>query len=381
MGRPAIDPRFRAVLVALILETRASQNRIAAAAHISHSYLSQLVNGERSPSPQVVRALDRALHADGQLTDLLIAAASPDDRDLLVDAVANPRRVGPDTIDALTRVLAGQRHLDDVAGSATMLGPVAAQMAAITTMVVEVAGPTRPDLLYVAAQWAQFCGWLHTSLGKWPDARVWFARAAEWATEHGDRDLLATTVSYQAHVAWLTCQWAPAVGLARAALRDPAVYPGQRAYDAYAAARGLAALGEVDAALPLLDFGDQLADATNRYTGAVPAWQYYRAPWLWRLERGLVWLYVARHRPVAAAGAVADLTAGLEGMPPEMRGADWAAEYMGHLGSALMVADDLDEAGAVLDRARFVAEATGSGRVLQLVRGRQRRLAGLRRGR
>lgn len=375
MPRTVIDPRLRAVLVSLIVGAGTSQNRVAEAAHISHSYLSQIINGERAPSPAVVRALDRALHADGRLTDLLLPAAGPHDLDLLATAVINPRRVGPDTVDALARVLAGQRHLDDVAGSAAILGPVTAQMSSVATMVAEVAGPGRPDLLYVAAQWAQFCGWLHTSLGQWPAARAWFARALEWATEHGDRDLTATVVSYQAHLAWLLCQWAPAVGLARAALRDPNVYAGQRAYDAFAVARGLAVFGDVDAAERMLGVADELAAASDGWAGPMPPWQYYRAGWLWRLERGLVWLYVARSRPAAAGVAVGELSAGLAGMPEGMRGADWAAEYMLHLATAHRYAGDVDEAGVVLGRARVVAEATGSGRVLQAVRMRQRALS------
>jgi transcriptional regulator with XRE-family HTH domain len=373
--RTVVDPRFHAELVRLILDSGTSQADIARRANVSPSYLSQIINGTRTPDPSVVRKLDAALDADGRLADLVAPATGPYDQDVFAAVATDPRRAGTAAVDSLASTLAGQRHLDDVCGSAAMLRP-ATELAATIVMPAarSTRGACRPPLLTVAAQWAQFVGWLHTSVGRWDDARTWFSRGLEWAIEVDAPDLVATVVSYQAHVAWLTCQWPTAVGLAGAALRDERVYPGQRAYDAYQAARGQAALGEVAEAERLLDLGDELADETAVWAGEIPPWQYYRDPWLWSLERGLVWLFLARHRPAAAGFAVADLAAGVAGIPAEMAGADWAAEYRVHLATAHAHARQFDEAADALERARFVAEATRSGRVMRLVAAGERSL-------
>lgn len=379
MARTTVDPRFRAVLVTLIVEAGISQNRVADDAHVSHSYLSQIINGTRSPSRQVAEALDHVLDAGGRLASLIAYGGAPIDHDHLAAAVANPRHASLGTVDSLARMLAEQRHLEDMIGSASLIDAAAALLGPVTAMTREVVGPNRPGVMSVAAQWAQFAGWLHASCGRWDGARTWLGRALEWSMEVADPDLTATILSYQGHVAWLNLQVAPALGLAEAALRDERVYPGQRAYDSYAVARAHAALGDLNHAERAVADADQVAADCDTWTGPVPAWQYYRAPWVWRVERGLVWLHMARHDRRRAVSAVADLRAGIDGIPAEMAGADWAAEYLTHLASAQIYTDDLDEARATLDRARFVADATGSTRVLRLVADRERHLRAVRR--
>jgi len=173
-------------------------------------------------------------------------------------------------------------------------------------------------------------------------------------------------------------QWGACVGKAEAVLRDETVYAGQRAYDAFQAARGYAALADVAAAERMLERGNELAEAATAWTGEVPPWQYYRAPWLWAMERGLALLYISRHDRGSAPNAVAQLQAGVYGMPAEFRGADWAAEYLAHLATAHMYADDLDAAETVLAQARAVATGVKADRVLRMIRGREGRLENLR---
>ena len=365
--RTVVDPRFRATLVNLMLARGINQTELGRRAKISKSHISQLVSGERNPTDQTARALDEALDAGGQLVDLVILGAHPADLDQIATVAGNARRVGFTTLESLARILASQRHLDDLMGSAALLGPTLAQLHLITTMVTEAVGPDRPGVLYEAAQWAQFTGWLHISTGRHPEARTWLGRALEWSTELGDPDLVATILSYQGHLSWLQLQRGPAIGLAEAALRDNRVYPGQQAYDAYAAARGYAAINNLREADRLLGLADELAHQSDTYAGPVPPWQYYRAPWFWSLERGLVHLYAARWDKTHAARAVADLHAGVSGIPDDLSGANWAGEYLTHLATAHRVAGEREEARAVLGRARMVAEATASPRVLRLV--------------
>lgn len=364
------NPQFRALLVALLDESGMSQSQVAAKAHIARSYLSQVIAGTRSPSPRVAQTLDEALDSHGHLAALVTS----DHDGPLAAAITAPRHISTAAVGSLAHVLAGQRTLDDALGSAQLVDAATAQAAAITNMVREVIGPTRPALMSVAAQWAQFLGWLNISTGRWDTARTWLATSLEWAMEASYSDITATVVSYQGHLAWLTGQVAPAIGLAEAAARNPDVYPGQRAYDLYAAGRGYAQLGDLDTAGRLLAQGDEVAAEANAWATDLPPWQYYRAPWQWAVERGLVLLHMSRSDRRHAGAAVAELQAGVDGIPEELAEADWAAEYMTHLATAYLCADAPDMTRAVLDRAAGIARRTGSTRVMQLVEAREQRL-------
>jgi transcriptional regulator with XRE-family HTH domain len=372
--RTVIDPRFSGLLANLMMARGISQRALASRANVSQSHISELIGRTKNPSAQTAKALDDALTANGQLASLVAVAGGDDDLDRLAAATAMPGNINAATVDSLAAVLAAQRHLDDTMGSATLVGPVVAHLDTVTAMVRSAYGPVRPRLMGVAAQWAQFGGWLHTSVGKSDKAREWFSRALEWAIEADDAEMTATALSYQGHVAWLTAQWGSTVGLSKAALRDRTVYPGQRAYDAFQAARGHAALGELGDAQRMLALGDELVVATQQWVGETPPWQYYRQPWFWALERGLVYRYMTRWESACAAQAVAELSAGVAAMPADMQGADWAAEYLVHLAAAYADAGDMSGAREVLGRARRIAEATRSPRVQRLVVQRERAL-------
>ena len=374
MRRLIVDPRFRARLAALLVERGMSQSQFAREANVSRSHLSEILNGVKQPSEQMARALERALGVEGQLSDLIVVASSHEDAEHLTGASARPSRVGRATLEALARVLAAQRQADDVLGSAALVGPTVAHMDTITRMVVEVQGPNRIRLVYEAAQWAQFCAWLHLSTGRHEAAAGWLSRALEWAVECGDPDLTATVLSYQAHASWLTLRFGQAVGLASAALRDTRVCPQQRAYDLFQVARGYAAGGSlVDAELALAE-ADRVVDSCDGWPKPLPPWQYYRGQWLWRLERGLVWEYYARFDASRSAVAVAELLQGLEGIPAELRGSDWSAEYMVHLAAAYRGGGGLEQADDLLEQARVVATNTSSRRVLRMVADQERAL-------
>jgi transcriptional regulator with XRE-family HTH domain len=374
MRRLIVDPRFRAVLATLLVDRGMTQARLAREASVSRSHLSEILNGTKQPSEQTARALERALGADGQLTDLIVSAASPEDLDQLAGAAMHPKRVGQAALASLARVLAAQRQVDDLMGSAAVLGPTVSQMATICNMVAEATGPTRHRLLYEAGQWAQFCAWLHMSAGRHDGVQVWLARALEWAVESGDRDLTATVLSYKAHAEWLALRPGPTIGIASAALRDERVCPHQRAYDLFQVARGYAAGGNlIDAEAAVAD-AERMVERCRDWREQLPPWQYYRHDWLWELERGLVWEYLARHKPSKAPAAVDKLLAGLEAMPAELRGSDWSAEYMVHLAAAYRCGGGLRQAEDTLAEARTIAANTKSSRVLRQVAIQQRAL-------
>ncbi len=363
-----VDPRFAAELHRCREAAGLSQRQLALTAHCSHTYVSDLERGTKRPTGQMARHLDEALDAGGTLAALVhdTSLDSPDDDDRMAAAANNPHRLDMTVVHSLDQTLRGLRALDDTVGAVAVLPAVTAQLAVVTALTTEAAGDVRPAIVSVAQQWAQFAGWLHTTGGNWVEAKAWFGRALELAAEVDDRDMTATVLSYQGHVAWLRGQSGPVVGLSRAARRDPTVYIGQRAYDAYQEARALAAVGDAPAATTVLAEADDLADESAAYTGSRPAWQYYRAPWFFRLERGLVLRYLARRGKARAADAVAELAAGVAGIPSEWRCAEWVAEYMCHLAAAHAQDSDAGSAREVLVEARRIAEVTRSARVLAM---------------
>jgi hypothetical protein len=120
-------------------------------------------------------------------------------------------------VEALGVMLAGERRLEDSVGSAAVLAPATAQLEVIEGLVIAARGPARPDLVDVAAQWAQFCGWLYAATGDLRAARAQFDRAAEWAAESGNATMGATALSYRGHLAWMAGHIGPLIGLSQAA--------------------------------------------------------------------------------------------------------------------------------------------------------------------
>ncbi len=382
MSDQPVDPRFHGVLSALLGAAQMDQKTLARTAKVSRGYLSELVNGKKAPSLQVATALDDALDGGGRLIDLVTCGVTDDENGAVAAASQDPRRVSTEALAALQSGLAADRDLDDMIGSAGVLAAAAAKGEVVTGLADNVAGVHRRPVLYVAAQYAQFLGWLHISVGAWPGARTWLDRSFEWGTEHGDPDLIATAVSYKAHVSWLTHQPGRVVGLAETALRDPAVHPCQRGYDLYQAARGYAVAGEHTTAVRRIEQADEVAAAAIGRTDDRPAWQYYRDPWMWKLESGLARVTVGRFagpdRALLLAG-LDDLRTGLDTMPAALAGADWAGEYVVHTASAAMAVGELDEAAEMLARADDIAVATRSPRIARMVRDRRLRLGADRR--
>jgi transcriptional regulator with XRE-family HTH domain len=367
--RPVVDPRFAAELRRFRETAGLSLAQLAARASTAKAHLSDMENGRRNPSRQMADVLDSTLCAGGQLSALVHEQAALDGDELArIDYVTSaPRRVDAQAITSLRQILAGQRSLDDYVGAAAVLPAASATLRMVQEMVTSATGPVRDEALDLGAQWAQFLGWLHTTSGNWPAASGHFTRSLEWATERGDADMIATILSYEGYAHWLRGEYAPVASLSRAARRDPSVYPGQLAYDAFQEARGLAVTGQALEALSALAEADDLAAANEAWAERVPEWQYYRAPWFFALERGLVFRCLARHDRAYASRAVEELRAGVDGMPAEWQGAEWAAEYLTYLATAHRLAGDTAQARETLDRTRRVAIATNSARVLAMV--------------
>lgn len=302
-----------------------TQPALARRVFVNQSTISRIETGQLAPDYLLVEQLDATLDADGALLELLRPAAGlldPEEADRLDYVAAHVRRLDLTAVESLGVVLAGMRRLEDTAGAALMIEPVRAQLKLTACLVREARGDLRPHAVQLGAQWAQFAGWLNTATDRFPNADRWFNRALEWATEASDHDMIATALSFKGHLAWLTGQVGPTIGLSQAVQHQPGVYAGQLAYDALQEARGHAVLGDGDMVDRKVDEANGLALLAVEQLPDAPPWHYYRHEAFWLLEEGRVYRYLGR------PGRAADLlTAGLDALPAEQQGAEWANTY------------------------------------------------------
>lgn len=294
-------------------------------------------------------------------------AFTPDDEERITLAVRRPMRIDAGVVDSLDRILAAQRRTEDAIGSAPLIRPVTAQLATIEDLVVDARGSARSKVADTAAQWAEFAGWLHTSTGRWREARMWFDRASEWAMEAGNATLIATSLSFKGHLAFLLGQVGPMVGLTQAAQRNASAWVGQRAYDAHQEARGLALLGDVDAAVRKVDEGTELAAHADGPSDERPPWTYYYTASFYALERGLAYRFLGRHSASHNDEAIASLTAALADVG-EARSSEWLGDYLYHLAVAYMRAGAPDKACETAMEVVGIVHATESVRLSQRLR-------------
>lgn len=316
--RAVVDPRFPSRLRALRRERGLSLRSLARLTYLGKSYLHDFETGARTPTRERAAQLDDALKAGGELAVMV----GDGDDDPLGYAVAHPRRADRVAVAKLAVHLAAARRQEDRLGAAAMLPCTTGQLAVVTDLMREACGALRPRIASVSAQWAQFAGWLNLARGRRLRAGALLDQALEWATEADDREMVATVLSFKGHAGWLAGQLGPTIGLTEAALRDPTVYVGQRAYDMYQLARARAAVGDRDGAVAAIAAGSDLAAESMGYTGPRPPWHYYKSRAFFLLEAGLAHAQLGGH-----ARAADLLRQGLAGLPPELREADWVSGY------------------------------------------------------
>ena len=258
---------------------------------------------------------------------------SPDDRERVQLAVARPARVDAAVVDALGRVLAVQRRAEDSVGSALMIAPVHGQLETIEHLTRDARGPVRTPLVNVAAQWAQFAGWLYANTGKLAKGETLMRRAIEWAVEAGDPDLISETTSCLGNVAWMGGHVGATIGLSQAAIRNGR-FPGQVAISSVQEARGHAAAGELDDMERLLDQADEFAEREESRLDEAPPWLYYHVPGFYDLQRGYVYRLAGRTDPAYNDKAIGALVAGRNRLPSDMQRSEWAGDFVYQLGRA-----------------------------------------------
>lgn len=352
-----VDPRFGAELRRWRETRNMSLRQLAAAVSYGKSLIHQLETGQTRPTVDMAVRLDDALHAGGTLAALV--ANAPDGGDRTVYAAEYPRRVDLAAVHALSELLSGYRRLEDSIGTMPVLPPVRAQLDTIVSLLREAPHQVRPTLVNVAAQWAQFAGWLGIATGNDRAARTWLGRGLQWATEAGSVDLIAAILSFQGYQAEGRGDLPEMISLSQAARRDPHVNTALRAYCAGQEARGLAMAGASPA-----EVIDRLAEAADVAAQAadepLPPWGYWYTPAFFAVQQGIVWRHLGRRDSRANDRAVELLTAGVAGASEDARGSDWHGQHLVELALAHGQDGDPIAARRVLEEAQVIAVSTGS---------------------
>jgi transcriptional regulator with XRE-family HTH domain len=315
-------------------------------------------NGRYQPRPPAPMLLARVFEIDE--SDLFADESLwPEGQaDQLTYVAAAPRRLDSAAIGALAEVLAGQRRMEDVIGSAPLIGAVTAQLHVVESLVVEARGSLRPTMLDMAAQWAQFAGWLNANSTHTIEANRWYDRALEWAIESGNRDMIATALSMKGYLSWISGQVGPLVGLSQAAQRDHRVRPGVRALAAQQEARGHALAGDRDATDRKLDEAVELALRAADRPEDEPPWIYFYGPHYLVMQRGLAYRLLGRN-----SEAVKLIEQGLAGLSANVRRSEWAAQYLLHIADAHAADGDASAAREVAATVEGIARDTASTRL------------------
>jgi transcriptional regulator with XRE-family HTH domain len=362
---------FAQALTTLMDERGISGCELARRVYCDRSLIYKFRKGRQQPSARLAQRCDEVLDAGGALMELArvsrrtvlagglasgLLSIGPGARERLEWAQRHPPKIDTAAVDSLADVLATQRHAEDALGSAVMLKPVTAQLEAVEDLVRQARGPVRPAVVNVAQQWAQFSGWLHRNTSDTGAARVRLGQALEWATELGDRTMIATVLMERAEMAAYAGQAGTAVGLGQAAQRDKRAAAGIRALAAAEEARGHALMGDCAAVDRKLGEAQELATALTDRQQNRPPWLYWMTPGYLQRQEGITCAFLAGE-PRWHARAVTLLDTA------DTTGAWDSAGSLTWLAFAHTRADDVDQACATAVQAAGPVRQAGSVRL------------------
>ncbi|MER5969021.1 helix-turn-helix transcriptional regulator [Streptomyces sp. NPDC002055] len=294
-----------------------SMKAAARAMNYDVAYVSRVLNGKQNPSAKLAASLDELVGAGGALAATVLG---DDEESKVARSAANPSRLDSGAVDALSSVLTAYRRLDDTAQPALVIPAAMVQMKEVTRILRGARGPHRDRLAAVASEWIQFSGWMFAQVRQDDKAVRLLNDALELADEIGDGTLAAQALNFKGYIAR---QQNRPQGIARwfaAAARTPGAHPAQRIGDFLQAAAGMAALGERDSALRMVEEAEGL---TGRAAALPPPdTAYWLTPAFNRLNMGLCTLALGRFSEAAD-----HLQSGLAELPEDLRDAPWSWEH------------------------------------------------------
>ncbi|MBR8743340.1 helix-turn-helix transcriptional regulator [Nocardiopsis sp. MG754419] len=256
-------------------------------AHYSKGYLSKVENGTKPATPDVARACDAALEAQGALSTLVTAAPTEPPHDAPTEPTTDEQEVwlmgldpngetgfvGLDRRTALSlgtfslmgmseegptprgrpvtpalagfrTQLAGLRSLGQHTAPSTVF-PVAVSLTHALRRLAASASPAeRAETLRLAARFAEYAGWMAQESGDDRRSLWWTDRAVSMAREGGDRNMGEYALVRRALVTMYAHDGLGTLELARHAQRDPSISARVRGLAAKREAQGHALVGD-----------------------------------------------------------------------------------------------------------------------------------------
>lgn len=383
---------------------------VARLAHVNAGHLSRIAAGKRPPTPEMAAALDKALHAGGEL--IALAAPQrweldgglwrPKDSERLAAVIAGTvptaenavelshqwltseppqvyevragRRIGERTVREVEDRVHKLRLLDDHVGGTDTYAMVTDEVDA-TNRLLKGAAYTEDvgrRLLIALGELCQLAGWTSSDAGRYAEAERLYLAGVVAAHAGGDRAGAANNLSSLAYQVSNVGDRRQAVTLARSAyagagkdatatsmalLAERVAWAAARAGDAGAAER---ALGTVD---------KQYADRKPSHD---PAWVYWLDEDEVEIMAGRVWTQL--RRPLRAVPILEKATAEY--------GDDTGREtalYLTWLAESLLQANEVERAAAAAAKARRLSRQAGSVRAdnrVAVIRKQLRRFKG-----
>jgi hypothetical protein len=290
------------------------------------NHIGKLERGAVSrPAPHYRAALRAVLGA----TDAELGFApllDPEAAERVARVAADPRRVDAATVEALAAVLASVRRLEDETSAATVVPTIEQQLPLVRALARQARYRQRQAVAALAAELCTYRGWLAIDSEDYAGAQRVLHDALALSVEAGSQALMTEALGFDGYRELLAGNPAASASIRRGASAQ-ARTPVERAVAGLHEARTLAIAGERtlgNAALRTADAAISQCDAA-----AVDDWHYYCTTPFLIAQRGLVHYYAGRY-----TDAGRDLAEGLDAMPAEHRGAEWARQLRDTLAAA-----------------------------------------------
>jgi len=264
-GQAVPVSRFARRMTDLMQAGGHSYRTLAAAAAADPGYLNKLANGHRTaPGPAVAAALDRALHADGELVDLarteVAAQPPPPEPGPLGDADAAKTRA---TLDRLI-------HLDTAHGSDGLVSVATRAFRAAADRLAVVGG--NPDVRSAVADLGAAAAWVTADATQRDKSRTIALEALAQADLAGDARLHRFLLSHLSMVSEHAGRYGDALAYADRALLEQPHDPRVQAMFQVRRARALSGLGSHPAAVAAWDRAEHLLTASPLADDGLTYW-------------------------------------------------------------------------------------------------------------
>lgn len=331
---------------------------------ITQSQLSRLESGRNR-----VREFDKLVHYArilGIPTDLLWfeiptekseRTAQPSSGPSLPPGLQLPAHLvsaAPSVADSLLLTLQQYAATDNLAGSRSLIPVVPHQIQFIEQLVDGSRGKGHMQLLYVAARFAEFAGWVNQDAGDLRQAMRWSNAALDYAQEAEDSHLTSYIQMRKSSIASDANKPKLALGFAKAALQiGPALSPQVRAVAYRQAAQAYAITGDATGCARALQQAYELAARPPEDDNDIAR---YCTPSYIEMEAANCWVELERPKH-----AIKTLHQGLSVWQPEFR-RDLGL-CLSRLAVAYAVSEEPDNAVAVAQQSLSIAANTQSRRI------------------